>query len=267
MVKPCEKKPVVEYLKCSYNMSINKACSLVRLARSMWYYDSKKDDSELIAKLNELADQLPTRGLDEYVGRLRAQGYPWNRKRIYRVYKMLRLEKRRKRKRRLPTRNPEPLMVPQSPNQCWSMDFMSDALDNGRRIRVLNIIDDFNREALWVDAQYSYPSEFVIRALQNLEVERGLPVKIFVDNGPEFISHKLRDYCEEKGVKLEHIKPGTPTQNAYVERFNRHFREDVLDAYLFSSLQQVNIICDKWKQDYNDNHFTRTEHFRKYFFR
>ncbi len=228
----------------------------------MWYYNSKKDDSELIAKLNELADQLPTRGLDEYVGRLRAQGYPWNRKRIYRVSKMLRLEKRRKRKRRLPTRNPEPLMVSQSPNQCWSMDFMSDALDNGRRIRVLNVIDDFNREALWVDAQYSYPSEFVIRALQNLEVERGLPVKIRVDNGPEFISHKLRNYCEEKGINLEHIKPGTPTQNAYVERFNRHFREDVLDAYLFGSLQQVNIICDKWKQDYNDNHPHRSLGYR-----
>jgi putative transposase len=220
----------------------------------MWYYKTVKDDSELIAKLNELANQLPTRGLDEYVGRLRAQGYPWNRKRIYRVYKMMRLEKRRKRKRRLPTRNPEPLTVPTSPNKCWSMDFMSDALENGRRLRVLNIIDDFNREALWIDAQYSYPSEFVIRALQNLEVERGLPEKIRVDNGPEFISHKLRAYCKAKGVKLEHIKPGTPTQNAYVERFNRHFREDVLDAYLFSSLSQVNIICHKWKQDYNDNH-------------
>jgi len=238
----------------SYEMSIKRACSLVKLARSMWYYETSKDDSELIDKLNELADQLPTRGLDEYVGRLRTQGYPWNRKRIYRVYKLLRLEKRRKRKRRLPTRNPIPLASPKSPNHCWSMDFMSDALENGRRIRVLNIIDDFNREALWVDAQYSYPSEFVIRALQNLEVERGLPKVIRVDNGPEFISHKLKDYCINKGIKLDHIQPGKPTQNAYVERFNRHYREDVLDAYLFHSLQQINIINDRWKDDYNDNH-------------
>lgn len=81
-----------------------------------------------------------------------------------------------------------------------------------------------------------------------------MPNKIRVDNGPEFISHKLREYCEEKGVQLEHIKPGTRTQNAYVKRFNRHFREDVLDAYIFGSLQQVNIICDKWRKDYNDNH-------------
>lgn len=253
-MKPCEKKPIVSYLRSSYKMSINRACSLVHLARSMWYYTSQKDDRELIEKLNELAEQLPTRGLDEYVGRLRAEGYKWNRKRIYRVYKLMRLEKRRKRKRRFPSRNPEPLAVPLTPNSCWSMDFMSDALESGRRIRVLNIIDDFNREALWVDAQYSYPAEFVIRALQHLEVERGLPRKIRVDNGPEFISYKLQDYCHEKGVKLEHIKPGTPTQNAYVERFNRHFREDVLDAYLFGSLQQVNIICDNWKNDYNANH-------------
>ena len=235
-------------------MSINRACSLVNLARSMWYYTTQKDDSQLIDKLNELAEQLPTRGLDEYVGRLKAEGYPWNRKRIYRVYKLLRLEKRRKRKRRLPSRNPAPLSVPTSPNHCWSMDFMSDALENGRRIRVLNVIDDFNREALWVKAEYSYPSEFVVRALENLEVERGLPTKLRVDNGPEFISKNLALFCESKGVQLEFIKPGCPTQNAFVERFNRHYREDVLDAYLFSSLSQINIINQKWKMDYNDNH-------------
>jgi len=100
------------------------------------------------------------------------------------------------------------------------------------------------------------------RALQNLEVERGLPVKIRSDNGPEFISHKLREYCKLKGVKLEHIKPGTPTQNAYVERFNRHFRVDILDAYLFGPLRQMNVICEKWKHDYNDNHPHRSLGYR-----
>jgi putative transposase len=94
------------------------------------------------------------------------------------------------------------------------MDFMSDALEHGRRISVLNIIDDVNREALWVNVQYSYPSELIIRALQDLEVERGLAVKIRVENGPEFISHKLRSYCDEKGIYLDHRQPGTPTQNA-----------------------------------------------------
>ena len=220
----------------------------------MWYYESRKDDSELIDKLNELAELLPTRGLDEYYGRLRAQGYSWNRKRVYRVYKLLRLQLRRKRKRRLPSRNPKPLEVPTVPNYSWSMDFMSDALENGRKIRVFNVIDDFNREALWVNAQYSYPAEFVVRALECIEIERGLPQQIRVDNGSEFISKKLAAFCEDKRINLEFIQPGKPTQNAYVERFNRHFREDVLDAYIFSSLGQLNIICEKWKEDYNQNH-------------
>lgn len=105
-----------------------------------------------------------------------------------------------------------------------------------------------------MDAQYSYPSEFVIRALQNLEVERRLPIKICVDNGLDLISHKLRDYCERKEAKLEHVKPGIPSQNAFGERFKGHFRESLSDTYLFGSLQKVNVICDKWKQYYNDNH-------------
>ena len=254
MVRPCAKRPIVQYLHQSYSVSISRCCIVMNLHRSMWYYRSKRDDKELIEKLNELSEQLPTRGLDEYYGRLRAQGYKWNRKRVYRVYKLLKLEIRKKRKKRLPSRNPKPLQAPTSPNQNWSMDFMSDALENGRRVRVLNIIDDFNREALWVDAQYSYPADFVIRALECLEIDRGLPKQIRVDNGPEFISHKLKAYCESKSVKLEFIQPGTPTQNAYVERFNRTYREDVLDAYLFSSLKQINNISEKWKEDYNHNH-------------
>lgn len=220
----------------------------------MWYYESQKEDKELIKKLSELAEEHPSRGLDEFVSRLRSMGYKWNRKRIYRVYKLLRLNKRRKIRKRLVRENPEPLAVPNAPNECWSMDFMSDSLMNSRRIRVLNIIDDFNREALWVNAQYSYPSEFVVRALEDLEVEKGLPKKIRVDNGPEFISHTLQEYCKNKEIKLEYIKPGRPTQNAYVERFNRHYREDILDAYLFESLEQVNKISEKWREDYNNNH-------------
>ena len=235
-------------------MSINRTCSLVDLSRLLRHYKSQRDDTEVIDQLNELAELLPTRGLDEYVGRIRAEGFQWNRKGIYRVYKLLKLEKRRKKKKRLPNRNLEPLQSPIAPRVCWSMDFMNGVLENGRRIRVLNIIEDFYRGALWVDAQYSYPSEFVIRGLQHLEIERGLPKKIRIDSGPEFISDKLKDFCIGKCILLENIKPGTPTQNAYIERFNRHFREDVLDAYIFGSLSQVNIICGKWKDDYNDHH-------------
>ena len=131
---------------------------------------------------------------------------------------------------------------------------MTDSLENGRRFRVLNIIDDYNREALWVDAQFSYTSEKVRTALEILEIDRGLPKAIRVDNGPEFISNTLKEFMDEKGIKLCFIQPGKPTQNAYVERFNRLFREDILDAYLFNTIEQVRNQSDRWRADYNDNH-------------
>jgi putative transposase len=220
----------------------------------MIYYRSCKDDSELIKELTLLAEKLPSRGLDEFVGRLHAKGYKWNRKRIHRVYKTLMLNKRKRPKKRLITRDSEPLTQPVKPNISWSMDFMSDSLTNGRKIRIFNIIDDFNRQALCCQAQYSYPSEFVVRALKDLEVQEGLPSKIRVDNGPEFLSNNFKEFCETKGIAIQYIQPGKPNQNAYIERFNRHLREDILDAYLLTSLNQTNELLENWRDDYNQNH-------------
>jgi putative transposase len=110
----------------------------------MWYYQSKKDDSEVIDKLNELADKLPHRGFDTYFGRIRAEGIIWNRKRVLRIYRTMKLQMRRKRKKRLPSRVREPLVLPQTMNETWSMDFMCDTLESGRRFRILNVIDDVN---------------------------------------------------------------------------------------------------------------------------
>lgn len=224
------------------------------MSRSMMYYQSIKDDSVLIRELTQLAENLPSRGLDEFVGRLRAKGHKWNRKRIYRVYKTLKLNKRKRPKKRILTRQPEPLEQPINPNITWSMDFMSDSLINGRKIRIFNVIDDFNREALWCNAQHSYPSEFVVRALKDLEVQVGLPSKIRVDNGPEFLSNNFKEFCETKGISIQYIEPGKPNQNAYIERFNRHLREDILDAFLLETLKQTNELLDEWRVDYNQNH-------------
>lgn len=220
----------------------------------MYYYDSKKDDSELIEKLNELAEQLPQRGIDEYYGRLRKQGYGWNRKRVLRVYRGLKLQLRRKRKRRLPSRIKEPLSQPSTVNHTWSMDFMHDVLESGRKIRVFNVIDDFNREALAVEAGYSHNSHSVIEQLEIIMITRDKPNRIRVDNGPEFVSHKLRRWCNEKGITLHFIQPGKPTQNAYIERFNRLYREDILDAYIFESIDQLRVLSRRWQEDYNQNH-------------
>ena len=130
-------------------------------------------------------------------------------------------------------------MVPVQSNQTWSLDFMSDSLSNGRTIRTLNIIDDYNREALWIEVDTSLPAERVVRVLENLLLWRAAPKQIRMDNGPELISQRLESWAKEKQIELLHIQPGKPAQNAYIERFNRTFREDVLDAYLFDDLEEV----------------------------
>lgn len=127
----------------------------------MWYYESKRDDCEVVKKLDEMAKKLPTRGFDEYYGRIRNEGLKWNRKRVLRVYRMMLLNLRRKRKRRLPARTKEWLQQPTGINHTWSMDFMSDSLIDGRRFRVLNIMDDYNREALAIEPDFSLPAEWI----------------------------------------------------------------------------------------------------------
>lgn len=220
----------------------------------MYYYVSKKDDEAVIAKLSELSQSYPTRGFDTYYGKIRLAGLKWNRKRVLRIYRKLNLKMRRKRKRRLPSRVKEPLRVPLALNDTWSIDFMSDALENGRRFRVLNVIDDCNREALVNEASYSIPAERLVGALKRVFLERDKPKKIRVDNGPEFISKVFMRFCQEQQIELCYIQPGKPMQNAYIERFNRTFREDVLDAYLFETIVDVNAKAYEWQIDYNCNH-------------
>lgn len=220
----------------------------------MYYYQGNKDDQEVITKLLELAESYPTRGFDNYYGKIRMQNLPWNRKRVLRVYRSLNLKMRRKKKRRLPSRVKKRLEVPTTINDTWSIDFMSDSLTTGRRFRVLNVIDDHNREALINEAYYSIPASRLVTSLKDLISERGKPKIIRTDNGPEFISDIFKEYCQSNDIQLQFIQPGKPAQNAYIERFNRTFREDILDAYLFDNLQQVNIKAYHWQVDYNANH-------------
>lgn len=224
------------------------------LSRSMWYYQSRKDDREVIDKLSELAERLPTRGFDEYYERIRQQGYKWNRKRVLRIYRLMKLGLRRKYKKRLPARVRQPLVQPDQYLHTWSMDFMSDALTDKRKIRIFNVIDDYNREALAIEVGLGFPSERVIRVLDHLSEEIGLPKAIRVDNGPEFTSMNFQNWCKENNIEIKYIQPGSPVQNAFIERFNRYFREDVLDAYWFEDLEQLRVIIERWRTDYNYNH-------------
>lgn len=164
------------------------------------------------------------------------------------------LNLRRKHKKRLPARIKEHLEQPESVNQVWSMDFMCDALISGRKIRTFNILDDFNREALAVEADFSFPAEKVISILEDLIDWRGKPTWVRVDNGPEFLSNLFIDFCQEKEIGIRYIQPGKPVQNAFIERFNRLFREDVLDAYLFENIHQVRTLAGEFLHDYNEKH-------------
>jgi len=222
------------------------------LSRSAYRYQAKKtDDHEIEQELQDLAEHQPRWGYGKMIDYLRHQGYIWNHKRIYRVYCEMGLNLHRKPKKRLPARTAQALVMPEQPNQTWSLDFMSDSLSNGRTFRTLNVIDDFNREALWIEVDTSLPAEHVVQVLERLLLERVAPQQIRMDNGPELISKRLENWAKEKHIELIHIQPGKPAQNAYIERFNRTFREDVLDAYLFDDLQEVRTITEHWLEDYN----------------
>lgn len=233
-------------------VSVRQACKLVSLPRSVYRYQRKpKNDSALMEALEELVKKHPTIGFWKCYYRLRRKGYSCNHKKLYRVYKLLQLNIRRKVKRRLPERIKQPLLVPERLNQSWSMDFMSDSLVDGRRFRLLNIIDDYNRESLWIEIDTSLPSRRVIRVLERLLELRGKPLRIRVDNGPEFISDLLKLWCEEHNIEILFIQPGKPVQNAFIERNNGSIRRELLDAYHFFTLQEVRFMAEEWRQDYN----------------
>ncbi len=213
----------------------------------MWYYKSKKDDTQVINKLIEMSEIKPNRGFDYYYHRIRKQGFIWNRKRVLRVYRLLGLTMRRKSRKRLPARIKSPLNEPEQPREIWSMDFMSDSLITGRRFRVLNIIDDYNRQALCTHPDFSMPAIRVVNHLKQTMEIYGKPLEIRVDNGSEFLSKMFVQFCLVEGVDIKYIQPGKPSQNGYIERFNKTFREDVLDAYLFRNLEEVQVQSEMFK--------------------
>jgi len=233
-------------------LSERQACRTVNLNRCSYRYQARKtEDSQIMRALRQLAERQPRWGCGKMTHYLRNQGYSWNHKRIRRVYRDLALHLQRKPKKRLAARVAQVLAVPVQSNQTWSLDFMSDSLSDGRTFRTLNILDDFNREALWIEVDSSLPAERVVQVLDQLLWERAAPQRIRMDNGPELISQRLGRWARQKQIELLHIQPGKPAQNAYIERFNRTYREEVLDAYLFNSLEEVRSITEHWLEGYN----------------
>ena len=182
------------------------------------------------------------------------EGITVNHKRPYRLYREANLHLRRKSRKRVPMRIMQPLLQPLIPNINWSMDFMRDTLWAGKPFRTFNIIDDFNREVLNITVSKSITCKRVVDELNKLTEWRGLPQSIRVDNGPEFIAQTLRDWCDhpDRKIDLVFIQKGKPSQNGYIERFNRTFREDILDSYLFDAVEQAQEFANQWIWRYNN---------------
>jgi len=250
---PDEKRELVEYLNMEHQFSIRQACAVIKLNRSSLYYKNRKkeNDQEVVELLNHLAERYPRNGFKKLFLRIRNMGYSWNHKKVYRIYKKLGLNIKRKIKKRLPVRIKTPLVEVGCPNYFWSMDFMSDTLWHGRRFRLLNIIDEFNRELLAVNVDTSLPARRVVETLEQLSSYRGLPKFIRVDNGPEFISMHLELWCSKHNIILDFIRPGKPTENARVERFNGSMRRELLNCHIFTSLSEVREKVEEWMIDYN----------------
>ena len=208
-------------------------------------------DAEVIKAINALIEKHPRWGFWKCFKVLRRQ-HRWNHKRVYRVYCALNLNQKRRAKKRLPRRTKKPLLVPQQPNQVWSADFMSDTLYAGKRFRTFNVIDDFNREALKIEIDTSITSRRLIRVFEQLRLDRGLPDLLRVDNGPEFLSGEFVAWAESVGMMIHYIQPGEPNQNAYIERFNRTYRNELLDLYLFRNLAEVREATYWWMIEYNE---------------
>lgn len=232
--------------------SQRRACGLVGLAPKTFRYESRRpDDTEIRQRLRALASERRRFGYRRLHILLAREGIALNHKRLFRLYRQEKLgvRKRGGRKRALGTRSP--MVLPEAPNQRWSLDFVSDALNNGRRFRVLTVVDDFTRECLALVVDTSLSGLRVGRELDRIAELRGRPAMIVSDNGTELTSHAILHWQEERGVLWHYIAPGKPQQNGFVESFNGRFRDECLNEHLFRSLPSARRIIEAWRTDYN----------------
>jgi putative transposase len=238
----------------SRGISITLACQAFTISQSCYRYEAKNNaENELIANwLLRLTDDHRNWGFGLcYLYLRNVKDFGWNHKRVYHIYKELELNLRIKPRKRIVREAPQPLAVPDEINQVWSMDFMHDQLADGRTFRLFNVIDDFNREALGIEVDFSLPTQRVIRSLNHIIDWRGKPKVIRSDNGPEYISEALAQWAKDHQIELRFTQPGNPQQNAYVERFNRTVRYEWLNQYLWTDIEQVQLHGTHWMWQYN----------------
>ena len=235
-------------------ISIKLACTTFGISETCYRYEARLsgENQQIADWLLRLTTTHKRWGFGLCFLYLRnVKGYGWNHKRVYRLYRELELNLRIKPKRRLKRDYPGELDVPIAPNQVWSMDFMSDQLVSGKTFRTFNVMDDYNREGLGIEVDTSLPSARVTRALDQIIEWRGKPSALRCDNGPEYLSQTLVDWANEHHITLLYIQPGKPTQNAYIERFNRTYRDELLDLYIFTNLNELIEMTNDWIKLYN----------------
>ncbi len=245
-------RQAVGYLQSEFKMSERRACKVLGFCRASAQYRARREDpAELVAKLRELATQRPRWGYRRLHILLRREGLDVNHKRVYRLYRQEGLSVRRKHRKRLASALRTVLPPPAAPNERWSMDFVADALMDGRRLRAFNVVDDFTRECLAIEVDSSLPGLRVARVLERIGATRPLPKFIICDNGPEFTGSDFDAWAHRRGVRVHFIRPGKPVENAYAESFNGKLRDECLNENWFTTMGDARSRIEAWRLDYN----------------
>lgn len=234
-------------------MKRRRACRVVGLAPATYYYRPRRSEPvELKARLREHAAVRPRWGYRRLHVLLRRDGYSVNHKLVYRLYRAEGLTVRRKKRKRQAAALRTVLPTPVRPGQRWSMDFMEDALSDGRRFRTLNVVDDCSRECLAIEVAFTLPGPRVVRVLERLVELYGVPAVIVMDNGSEFTGKALDAWAYQRGAKLHFIRPGRPVENAYIESFNGKLRDECLNENWFVGLDDAKAKIAAYRTDYNE---------------
>lgn len=251
-MSPQAKREAVKVLMIEHRFGITRACGLVSISRSLYRYVSRRGDaSPLKQRIGDIAAAKRRYGYRRVYVRLRREGWAVNRKRVYRLYREMGLAVRRRKRKRIGIVERRPLPKPSLANQSWSMDFVSDGLANGRRLRCLTIVDDCTRECLAIEVDTSITGTRVKAVMERLADLRGLPRSITVDHGPEFEGQVLDAWAYAANVQLAFIRPGKPNENAYIESFNGKFRDECLNEHWFISMAHARQVIEAWRIEYN----------------
>jgi len=252
MVSPQVKRQAVDVLREERGFGVTRACGLLGISRSLYGYRSRRPvPAGLCERICELAGEKRRYGYRRIHVLLRREGWRVNRKRTYRLYRDAGLAVRRRKRKRIGLFERKPLPKPSAVNRSWSMDFVSDGLCDGRKLRCLTIVDDCSRECPAIEVDTSITGRRVVAVLERLAEARGLPLSITVDHGPEFEGQVLDAWAYRRGVQLNFIRPGKPVENAYIESFNGRFRDECLNEHWFVTMAHARQAIEAWRIEYN----------------